>query len=941
MTRDRSAPPEGDFTRTVLEAAIGALPALLRAESCTILLPSAERNALRTVARRNLSEPQAQALAELLAHGEVSGLLSSGRPFLPRSGDGVSTALHARLREDGWPDLIAVPLAGTGRPAGVLVLIPEGDGHWTAARIDGAMRAGDLVAASIRAAARATEGERRRRQVAGLLDHLPLLADRGTSPEDALGLVVGGVGSALGLTHCVGVLDGPRPIFVEFCQPGATPLGQPREIERHPMWKTLQAGGMWSYDDRDASSADRSLTAQLLGDLHPRSLLAAAVARGESIAGYLLLIQADRHRRFTDEEQRFVHAATAELAGAILDDPLPTVEPAERGGGDALKSRAARAAIASAITPAETALALRRALAESCGGVEALLIARVDSHNRRVLPLAALAGRSDVAEVALPTSSLGEDLVSVAVRTGEPATGGGGRALPRPWREWYRPRQHARAVAVPASTGGGEMFVALVFVEAESVAGITAALQSLAPVFGLNLSRADLIERAARRERRLTALNEVLLATASAGDLPTACSEVSAIILRNLPGIDIVNIWLLDQDGETLDRVSTTSAMIADDAFLRSMPMTHDGGATHVVRSRANQVWHLDEDRLPEGLRRFMERAGLVTLASVPMRTVRDVSGTISLGSLRRRTYETDELTFLETLAGQVGSQLDLVQLRQHAEAERRQLLSLVETLPEGLLVMDQDAAIRLFSPVAERTLGQALTGRTVGEVFDGLRLCYPDGRDYAMDDLPFLRVLQGEVAIGVEVVLVRPDETETPLLVNCRPVFDLEGAVSGAICVFQDLTPFQELTSLKSDFVNTVSHELRTPITTIRGGALTLLKRRQFLDEQTQNELLNDIAEESERLHLLVEDLLSLTRSRSGMKVSPEPMLLHRLVNRVIIELGGRVGSHSVQVHVPADLPPVDADPTLIQQVIRNLLENAVKFSPRGQPIEVAAEEE
>jgi two-component system sensor histidine kinase KdpD len=171
--------------------------------------------------------------------------------------------------------------------------------------------------------------------------------------------------------------------------------------------------------------------------------------------------------------------------------------------------------------------------------------------------------------------------------------------------------------------------------------------------------------------------------------------------------------------------------------------------------------------------------------------------------------------------------------------------------------------------------------------------------------------------------------------------VRDAQGGVSGAICVFQDVTALQELTTLKSDFINTVSHELRTPITTIRGGALTLLKRRQYLDEQVQNDLLNDIAEESERLHLLVEDLLSLTRSRSGMNVSLEPALLHRMVNRVILELGGRVGGHALSVTVPTDLPPVDVDPTLTQKVIRNLLENAVKFSPRGQQIEVTAEQQ
>src|SRR5215207_9807699 len=117
MARD-AAPPDGDLTRAVLEGAIGALPLLFRVPSCAILLPSAERNALRVVARRELAEPQVQALIELLAQREIAALLSDGRPFLPHTAEGISPALRDQLRADGWPDLIAVPLPGTGRPIG-------------------------------------------------------------------------------------------------------------------------------------------------------------------------------------------------------------------------------------------------------------------------------------------------------------------------------------------------------------------------------------------------------------------------------------------------------------------------------------------------------------------------------------------------------------------------------------------------------------------------------------------------------------------------------------------------------------------------------------------------------------------------------------------------------------------------------------------------------
>src|SRR5829696_3435932 len=128
MPRERAAPPEGDHTRVVLEAAVAALPDLLRVPSCAVLLPSAERNALRTVARRDLSEPQATALIDLLHQREVGALLEAGQPFLPHSDNGLSPALQQQLRHDGWPDLIAVPLPGTGRPVGVLALVPDGDG---------------------------------------------------------------------------------------------------------------------------------------------------------------------------------------------------------------------------------------------------------------------------------------------------------------------------------------------------------------------------------------------------------------------------------------------------------------------------------------------------------------------------------------------------------------------------------------------------------------------------------------------------------------------------------------------------------------------------------------------------------------------------------------------------------------------------------------------
>jgi two-component system sensor histidine kinase KdpD len=170
-------------------------------------------------------------------------------------------------------------------------------------------------------------------------------------------------------------------------------------------------------------------------------------------------------------------------------------------------------------------------------------------------------------------------------------------------------------------------------------------------------------------------------------------------------------------------------------------------------------------------------------------------------------------------------------------------------------------------------------------------------------------------------------------------PVHDSQGRVNGSVEVFQDISKLKEVDRLKDDFINTVSHELRTPTTTIRGGALTLLRRGEALDEATKRQLLRDMSDEAERLHILVEDLLSLSRSQAGMQLATEPVIPHRFVNHMILEMPSRVGDHTLTVHVPADLPMVEADPFCLEQIFRNLLENAVKFSPSGQRIEIAAE--
>jgi K+-sensing histidine kinase KdpD len=135
-------------------------------------------------------------------------------------------------------------------------------------------------------------------------------------------------------------------------------------------------------------------------------------------------------------------------------------------------------------------------------------------------------------------------------------------------------------------------------------------------------------------------------------------------------------------------------------------------------------------------------------------------------------------------------------------------------------------------------------------------------------------------------------------------------------------------------------SHELRTPVTTIFGGARVLSRDESGLDESTRREILNDVAEEAERLKRLVEDVVALSRfGETDADLGREPVLLQRVVPAVVASEEERWPGVDFEVTIPPGLPTVFADPTYLEQVIRNLLANAAKYGGQGASVEIAVE--
>jgi two-component system phosphate regulon sensor histidine kinase PhoR len=244
-------------------------------------------------------------------------------------------------------------------------------------------------------------------------------------------------------------------------------------------------------------------------------------------------------------------------------------------------------------------------------------------------------------------------------------------------------------------------------------------------------------------------------------------------------------------------------------------------------------------------------------------------------------------------------------------------------------LLVGHDGVIRLWNPAAE-----AITGL----------------RAAAVSDRPAQEAIPGWPAIAALVpVASRPGDGDSKLRAETVPFETADGEIwlsvvgvtldDGTVDAFRDVTHERRLENLRSQFVATISHELRTPLAALHGAAVTLREHGGDLSSETQDELLAMISAQSKRLADLVEEILVAGQLDAGslsvVKESFDPELL---VRETVAAVQMRLGTEArIDVSIPPVLPKAIGDPDRTRQVLLNLLDNAVKYSPSGNRIDVA----
>jgi len=334
----------------------------------------------------------------------------------------------------------------------------------------------------------------------------------------------------------------------------------------------------------------------------------------------------------------------------------------------------------------------------------------------------------------------------------------------------------------------------------------------------------------------------------------------------------------------------------------------------------------------------------MTNFLGVPIVSRGRVLGNLYLTEKRTGVEFTDEdARLVEVLARHAAVAIENAQLYQQVQAQQQRLQLILDQLPEAVLLAERDPErITLANRQASDLLGWSIEPPVPFDEFLArnarIRI---DGSQPTDDELPIVRSLRtGEAVSHLELRIERPDGERIAVLINSVPLFGPDARITGSITVFQDITQIKDAEQLKDDFLSLVSHELRTPLTTIQGAATFLQRDAASLDPETQQEFLSDIASESRRLGSLIENLVQLANIRAGRtRMETEPVHLRRMIAGAVAAVRQFAPEREVSVNVAPDLL-AEADPDRIDQVVRNLLHNAIKYSPSGTPIEISAEQ-
>jgi PAS domain S-box-containing protein len=390
--------------------------------------------------------------------------------------------------------------------------------------------------------------------------------------------------------------------------------------------------------------------------------------------------------------------------------------------------------------------------------------------------------------------------------------------------------------------------------------------------------------------------------------------------------------------------------------------------ATHLARTAyLDAPDEVAQDRSQDEI----NKSRIGSCLNIPLTVENRIIGLLSLFDEKPNTFDRDLLQITTMIADYAAVALENVRLRERenalwrqAELERMRLQLIIESMAEGLLITDARGAITSLNKSAEQLLGQS---QSEFRPDISLRLLAKKSKIRWLPRLAEIidHALAGKIVKNQELVAGQPDErVPLTLSISAAPLHDTSGIHTrpiGVVAVLNDITPSKQVEHLKDEFVSVVSHELRTPLTAIKGYTQHLVRRierrlrksRTFkadkADKADKNSQGSEPAEsydlrnlsiiqsQTDHLERLVNDLLDLSQVQWGkLEFSFETFFLADLLVDNVRSVQASAEQHRIHLEIQTQNTRVFADKSRIAQVIGNILDNAVKYSPYGGQIAV-----
>lgn len=354
-------------------------------------------------------------------------------------------------------------------------------------------------------------------------------------------------------------------------------------------------------------------------------------------------------------------------------------------------------------------------------------------------------------------------------------------------------------------------------------------------------------------------------------------------------------------------------------------------------------TWHIPDLDVRLGM--VAAAAGLAVnqVVALPLVIEEARIGAIYIFRIGGGAFSAEDQALLAAFADQAAIAVRNATLYEQISDERRLLAAIIDNSAEGIMILDGAGRVRQVNRALAHLAGwepEKAAGRLAAEV---LALQDRDGDPVALPGVPDRRASKSDESRYVEGEIsgragkTRRGGRAAPVSVGvtATPLYDREGNLLRVILNVVDITRFRQAEDLKSTFISVVSHELKTPVALIKGYAETLRREDAAWDAETVRDSLAVINEEADHLTHLIDDLLEASRIQAGrLKLEPTDVSLSYLAHKVVDGLSARTHLHTFEFDFPPDLPSVWGDPERLQEVLSNLIDNAVKYSPAGGTI-------